>query len=453
MILSKTLLTAALALGVSGAALADVTVGISLPLTGPANGLGIPMQNYIKLWPESVGGEKLKVILLDDASDPTRAVQNARKFVTEDKVDIVMGSSVTVNAVAMAEPVAESGTVQLMFSPAVLQGGKDTWAFRLPQGNAVLAHAVIEHMKKQGIKTVGFLGYTDAYGETWLNDFRAESASSAARRSRWSSVSRGPIRRSPPGAEAGGGQSRRDPDRRLGIRRRCRTRCDRAPTRARSIKPTLRHARPMRIGGKDVECAFVVSGPALVPEQLPDGHPSKKVAQDFVNKYEKAYGAGSRNQFAGHAYDAIIVLDKVVPIAKAKAKPGTPEFRAALRDAIEGMGRTVLAHGVLTYSKDNHWGFTIDNLRAVEMVTADGRSSVHTCSFSGGGAWGWSPTRRLLPALRRRLFMDPTIAAILTLDGVGNGAIHAARAGHRVAVRGDTGDLHSTRVSSWPSAR
>ena len=119
MILSKTLLAAALTLGVSSAALADVTVGISLPLTGPANGLGIPMQNYIKLWPESVGGEKLKVILLDDASDPTRAVQNARKFVTEDKVDIVMGSSVTVNAVAMAETVAESGTVQLMFSPAV----------------------------------------------------------------------------------------------------------------------------------------------------------------------------------------------------------------------------------------------------------------------------------------------------------------------------------------------
>ena len=127
----------------------------------------------------------------------------------------------------------------------------------------------------------------------------------------------------------------------------------------------------MRIGGKDVEGAFVVSGPALVPEQLPDSHPSKKVAQDFVNKYEKAYGAGSRNQFAGHAYDAIIVLDKVIPIAKAKGKPGTPEFRAALRDAIEGMGRTVLCHGVLTYGKDNHWGFTVETPVMLKVVNGD----------------------------------------------------------------------------------
>jgi branched-chain amino acid transport system substrate-binding protein len=127
----------------------------------------------------------------------------------------------------------------------------------------------------------------------------------------------------------------------------------------------------MRIGGKDVEGAFVVSGPALVPEQLSDNHPSKKVAQDFVNKYEKAYGAGSRNQFAGHAYDAIIVLDKVIPIAKAKGKPGTPEFRAALRDAIEGMGRTVLCHGVLTYSKDNHWGFTVETPVMLKVVNGD----------------------------------------------------------------------------------
>jgi len=353
MTLSKSLLTAAFALGLSGAALADITVGISLPLTGPANGLGIPMQNYIKLWPESVAGEKLKVILLDDASDPTRAVQNARKFVTEDKVDVVMGSSVTVNAVAMAETVAESGTVQLMFSPAALQAGKDHWAFRLPQGNAVMAHAVIEHMKKQGVKSVGFLGYTDAYGETWLNDFKSQSAALG-----------GPpitaVERFARPDTSVTGQALKlvqaNPDAILVVASGSGAAMPHKGLIERGYKGKIyqTHAAAtrdlMRIGGKDVEGAFVVSGPALVPEQLPDAHPSKKVAQDFVNKYEKAYGAGSRNQFAGHAYDAIIVLEKVIPVAKAKAKPGTPEFRAALRDAIENMGRTVLCHGVLTYS-------------------------------------------------------------------------------------------------------
>jgi branched-chain amino acid transport system substrate-binding protein len=374
MTLAKTLIAAAVALGACASALADITVGISLPLTGPANGLGIPMQNYIKLWPESVAGEKLKVILLDDASDPTRAVQNARRFVTEEKVDVVMGSSVTVNAVAMSETVAESKTVQMMFSPAVLQAGKDHWAFRLPQGNAVMAHAVIEHMKKQGIKTVGFLGYTDAYGETWLNDFRTETAKL-----------KGPqitaVERFARPDTSVTGQALKlvaaNPDAILIVASGSGAAMPHKGVIERGYKGKIyqTHAAAtrdlMRIGGKDVEGAYVVSGPAVVPEQLPESHPSKKVAQDFVNKYEKAYGPGSRNQFAGHAYDAIIVLEKAVPVAKAKAKPGTPEFRAALRDAIEGMGRTVLAHGVLTYDKDNHWGFTVETPVMLKVVNGD----------------------------------------------------------------------------------
>jgi branched-chain amino acid transport system substrate-binding protein len=114
----------------------------------------------------------------------------------------------------------------------------------------------------------------------------------------------------------------------------------------------------VRIGGRDVEGGYVVSGPAVVAEQLPDSHPSKARAMDFVAKFEAANGAGSRNQFAAHAYDAQIVMEKVLPVALKKAKPGTPEFRAALRDAIEGMGRTIFAHGVMNWSKADHWGYT-----------------------------------------------------------------------------------------------
>jgi branched-chain amino acid transport system substrate-binding protein len=172
--LNKTLLALA-ALCVASAAQADITIGISLPLTGPASGLGIPMQNALKLWPASIAGEKLNVIVLDDATDPTKGVQNAQRFITQDKADMVMGSAATPAAIAMADTVASSNTPHFMFSPAVLQAGKDTWAFRLPQSNAVMSHAVLTH-KKQGIKTVGFLGYTDAYGESWLKDFQAEAA-------------------------------------------------------------------------------------------------------------------------------------------------------------------------------------------------------------------------------------------------------------------------------------
>ena len=174
-LIQKTLVAAAAALLTALPALADVTVGISLPLTGPASGLGIPMQNYFKLWPSTIAGEKLTVIILDDATDPTKGVQNARKLVTEDKVDIIIGSAATPVAAPMAEVAMESGTVQLAASPVGLPPGKDAWTFRLPQSNDVIAFAVINLMNKQGVKSIGFLGYTDAYGELWLKAITAEA--------------------------------------------------------------------------------------------------------------------------------------------------------------------------------------------------------------------------------------------------------------------------------------
>ena len=133
-LIHKTLVAAAAALLTTLPALADVTVGISLPLTGPASGLGIPMQNYFKLWPTSIAGEKLNVIILDDATDPTKGVQNARKFVSEDKVDMIIGSAATPVGIAMADVAMEAQTVQLAATPMGLPPGKDAWTFRLPQG-------------------------------------------------------------------------------------------------------------------------------------------------------------------------------------------------------------------------------------------------------------------------------------------------------------------------------
>jgi branched-chain amino acid transport system substrate-binding protein len=370
----KKLLAAAAALLAAGLAHADITIGVSLPLTGPASGLGIPMGNYIKLWPTSIAGEKLNVIVLDDATDPTKGATNARKFVTEDKVDIVMGSAATPVAIAMADIVAESQTPQFMFSPAVLPAGKDAWAFRLPQGNAVMAHAMIEHMKKQGVKTVGFLGYTDAYGESWLNDFRAQSTAlkgpSIVAVERFARADTSVTAQALKLASA-------NPDAMLIVASGSGAAMPHKAVVERGYKGRIyqTHAAAtrdlMRVGGKDVEGAYVVSGPAVIPEQLPASNRSKPVAAEFVARYEKAYGAGNRNQFAGHAHDTIVVLEKVIPMALKKARPGTKEFRAAIRDAMETMGETVVSHGILNYTKDNHWGFTTDTGVILKVVNGD----------------------------------------------------------------------------------
>lgn len=361
-----------LAAATSTSALADITVGISLPLTGPASGLGIPMQNYFKLWPTSVAGEKLNLIILDDATDPTKGVQNARRFVTEDKVDIIIGSAATPVATPMADVAMESGTVQLAASPVGLPPGKDAWTFRLPQSNDVMAYAVVGLMKKQGVKTIGFLGYTDAYGELWLKSITAEGEKNGIK-----VIAAERFARTDTGVTAQALKlTAANPDAMLVVASGSGAAMPEKAIVERGYKGKIyqTHAAAtkdlMRIGGKDVEGTFVVSGPAVVGDLLPDSHPSKKLAMDFVAKYDKVYGAGSHNQFAGHAYDALIVLEKVVPVALKKARPGTKEFRAALKDAIEGMGRTVFAHGVMNWSATDHWGYTQET--GVMLVVKNG---------------------------------------------------------------------------------
>ena len=355
-------LVAASALAASGAALADITIGVIAPMTGAASGLGIPAGNQAKLWPKTIAGEKLNVIVMDDATDPNQGVTHAKRFVTNDKVDVIMGSVATPVAAAVAQVAEEAATPQIAWSPVAVPAGKDKWLFRLPQSNAVMGHAIIEHMKKQGIKSVGFLGYSDAYGETWLNDFKPQAEKAG--------IKFGPVERFARADTSVTGQALKlvqaNPEAILVVASGSGAAMPQMALAERGYKGKIyqTHAAAtrdlMRVGGKAVEGGFVVSGPAVLAEQLPDSHPSKAEAIKFMQQYEKAYGHGSRNQFAGHAYDSIIVLEKAVPIALKKARPGTPEFRAALRDAFEQIGKTTLAHGVLNWTPTDHWGYTDD---------------------------------------------------------------------------------------------
>ncbi|TAM47489.1 MAG: ABC transporter substrate-binding protein [Burkholderiaceae bacterium] len=369
----RSLVTAALALCLSGTAFADLTIGVVQPLTGPASGLGIPIKNAIALWPQEIAGQKLKVIVLDDASDPTAGVKATQRLVTEDKVDVIVGSTATPVAIPMADVTAESGTPQLSTSPAALPPGKDKWFFRLPQSNDVMAHAMVAHMKKHNIKTIGFLGYTDAYGELWLKAITAEAEKNGMK-----IVGVERFARSDTSATAQALKlTSANPDAILIVASGSGAGMPQRAIVERGYKGKIyqTHAAAtrdlMRTAGKDAEGTYVVSGPAVIAEQLPDSHPSKKAAIAFVQAYEKAYRPNSRNQFAGHGWDAATVLEKAVPIALKKAKPGTPEFRAALRDAFETMGRTVLAHGVLNWTAQDHWGYTNETGVMLKVVNGE----------------------------------------------------------------------------------
>lgn len=371
--LLKTTLATAVAATLASAAWADLTIGVSVPLTGPASGLGIPMANGVKMWPATIGGEKVNVIILDDATDPTKGVQNARRFVNQDKVDVIVGSGATPVAIPMADVATESGTVHLPLSPIGLPAGKDGWSFRMPQSNDVMAEAMVEHMKKQGVKSVGFLGYTDAYGEQWLNalkplldkaNIKLAGVERFARPD--TSVTAQALKLTSANPDAmvvvASGSGAAMPQ--LGL-----------IERGYKGKFYQTHAAAtrdlMRVGGKAVEGTFVTSGPVVVAEQLPDSHPSKALGVKFNAEYEKIHGAGMRNQFAAHSYDAFLLLDKLVPIAAKKAKPGTPEFRAALKQAFEDAPATPVTHGIIDFTATDHWGFKTGSGVVMKVVNGD----------------------------------------------------------------------------------
>jgi len=373
--LKKTLLALAITAS-SAAALADINIGVSLSLTGPGSGLGIPMQKQLQLFPKTIGGEKVNLIILDDATDPGKGAANARRFVTEDKVDLIFGSCITAVAAAMTDIASEAGTVQVAGSPVGVPEGKDKWLFRLPQSNVVMGHAVVEHMKKHGVKTVGFLGYTDAYGQQWLDAVTPMLDKAGIKLVGTERFARTDTSVTPQALKLTSG----NPDAILVVASGSGAAMPQLGLVERGYKGKVyqTHAAATpdlpRVGGKSVEGTFVVSGPALLGDQLADSHPSKKVAMDFVQKFEAAHGANTRNQFAGHSYDFQVAMEKAIPLALKKAKPGTPQFRAAVRDSLETMGRTVFAHGVMNWTPADHWGYTLETGVMTKLV--DGKFKV-----------------------------------------------------------------------------
>lgn len=350
------------------AASADVTIGVIAPTTGSTAALGIPVKNSMMFFPDEIGGEKLKVILVDDASDPTMATTLARKLITEDKADVLVGSVMTGAAIAVAGVALESEVVQLSLSPINLPPGRDTWTFRMPQQVALMAEPVFEHMAANKVKTVGFIGFSDAWGDFWLKELQAAAAPrnlkivAEERYARADTSVTGQALKlvaARPDAILVGASGTAAALPQLALRER-------------GYKGLVYQTHGaatqdlIRIGGAAVEGAVLPTGPMLVPEQLPDSSVIKKPGLEYVAKYEEKFGAGTRTQFGGHLYDSIQVLKRVIPVALKSAKPGTKEFRTAIKTALESEKDIVAAHGVYNFTKDDHFGL---DRRGRELLT------------------------------------------------------------------------------------
>lgn len=374
----KTALAAlAAATGVaSPPAFADINIGVTLSLTGPGASLGIPTKNTIQLFPGQIGGQKINYIVLDDGSDGTNSVRNFQRLVEENKVDAVMGSSTTPATIPLTNLAAERKIphISLAASAKIVepQDASRKWTFKAIPNESLVVGATVDHMLANKVKNVAFIGFSDAYGETFLSELKAQekrgiAIPAAERYSRTDTTVQAQILKiisSKPDAVfiAGAGTPGALPHKTL---------------RERGYKGRIYHTYGianrdfLRLAGKDAEGAVFASGPVLVASQLNPANPIKAVAEDFIKRYDDAYGAGSTNIFSANAWDANMMLRAGLDAALAKEKPGTEAFRVALRDGMEHIRNLVTTQGVMNMSASDHVGY---DKRAAVMIEIENSS-------------------------------------------------------------------------------
>jgi branched-chain amino acid transport system substrate-binding protein len=357
--LAATLVGAGLALN---ALAADLKVGFITSLSGPVSSLGIPYEKGIKAgvaYKATVGGHKVQLVQLDDGSDPATAARNARKLIEEDKVDVVIGTAGSPGALAIAAVARETKTPLISIANANLPGEDGAWMVTLPQPAPLMVNAVVERMKKSGVKTVGYIGFSDAWGDL-VYDSLLPAAKAAGiqvvtneRFARADSSVTGQVLKivaAKPDAVLTGtsGTPGALPYRALAERG---WKGQIYGTHA-LINPDF-----VRVGGPAVEGLLAPTGPVIVAEQLPESNPIRKVSMDFRAAYQKANGALPTDAFSAYSFDAWLLFTDAAQRALAtKAEPGTPAFRVALRDAIVNTRELVGTHGVYNFKPDNRYG-------------------------------------------------------------------------------------------------
>jgi branched-chain amino acid transport system substrate-binding protein len=373
---ATTWIHAALALALaSTAATAQVKIGLIASTTGPTAVVGIPQKNTAALLPKKIGDLTIEYIVLDDASDSTQTVMNVKKLLSEQNVDALIGPSGSPNAVGVVQFMAESGTPMLapVGTTAVVlpMDDKKRWVFKTTQNDQLICDALVAHMVKTGVKTVGFIGFNDPYGENWYTVFNAQAqkagikivASERFLRSDASVTGQtAKLMAAKPDAilvAAAGGPTVLPQV----------TLVD-AGYKGR-IYQTHGAAAPdfLRLGGAKVEGTVLAASLMLVLPEIADSVPSKAVAQEYIGAYEKLYGSKPAT-FGANVYDAGLLLSRAVPEAAKKGKPGTPEFRAALRDALEATHELVGTQGVYNMTPADHSGF--DERGRVLITVKDG---------------------------------------------------------------------------------
>src|SRR5215813_7037662 len=354
----------------------EIVIGISIVTTGPAAALGIPERNSLDFVAKEIGGVPLKVIVLDDGGDPTTATTNARRFVTESKADIIMGSSITPATIAVSNVANEAGIPHLGLAPFPITPERAKWSVAMPQPIPIVGKVMYDHMKQSNIKTVGYIGYSDSYGDLWFNDLKNQAVPMGM-----SIVTEERFAR--PDTSVAGQALKlvaANPDAILIGASGTAAALPQTTLRERGYKGLIYQTHGaasmdfIRIAGPAAEGVLMASGPVMDPEDQPDEAQTKKPGLALNKAYEAKHGPNSRSQFAGHSYDAFLVLERVIPVALKKAKPGTQEFREAIRQALLTEREIAASQGVYNFTEKDRYG--VDERARILLTVKNGKYSL-----------------------------------------------------------------------------
>src|SRR3954464_5597288 len=352
---------------------AEVTIGITTTTTGPGAALGIPERNALEFVPKEIGGVPLKVIVLDDGGDPTTATTNARRFVTESKADIIMGSALTPPTIAVSNVANEAGIPHFGLAPFPITPERMKWSVAMPQPIPIVGKVLYDHMKAKGVKTVGYIGYSDSYGDLWFNDLKAQAVPMGITIADEERFAR-------PDTSVTGQVLKlvaANPDAILVGASGTAAALPQTELRERGYQGLIYQTHGaasmdfIRIAGAAAEGVLMASGPVMDPEDQPDEAQTKRPGLALNKQYEAKYGPNSRSPFAGHSYDAFLVLERVIPVALKKGKPGTQEFRDGIREALLTERDIAASQGVYNFTEKDRFG--VDERARILLTVKDGK--------------------------------------------------------------------------------
>jgi len=357
---------------------AEITVGFVTSLSGPGSSIGVLYDRGMKAALEYVGsvsGEKIRLIQLDDGSDPSAATRNARKLVEENKVDLLIGTATAPSSIAMVAVANELKVPMISISPITVPATEsgERWGIAVPQPPSLMVKVVVDRMQRDGIKKIAYIGFSDAWGDLVYNGAQKPAEADGIkiltneRYARTDTSVTGQVLKmiaTHPDAVLLGGSATQGALPPLAL-------AERGYKGPLYGTPALLNADFVRVGGKAVEGVLVSAGPVIVAEQLPDTHFSKKISMAFRDAHQKANGAAPTDGFSAYSFDAWLIFMDAAKRALATAKPGTPEFHTALRDAIFSTKELVGTHAIYNFKPGESYG--VDERGLVLVRLANGQ--------------------------------------------------------------------------------